>query len=69
MVRIVIIMIIGLVILILKTLLAFVVFYLLFMVYKDFKGRMDLNFYEKQGITVAVGARRFYLGNIVDVIN
>ena len=62
-------MIIGLFILVLKTLLAFVAFYLLFMVYKDFMARRDLDFYEKQGITVALGSRRFFVGNIPDVFN
>ena len=61
-------MIVGFIFLLLKIFLAFVVFFGLWVCYKHFKAMQDIKRFEAQGAVTIPGARRFFFGNIIDLI-
>lgn len=61
-------MFLQIVLLLCKALVSLILLYFAVITWKHFKAMRSLNFYEAQGFTIACGARRFFLGNLVDLV-
>ena len=55
--------------LLLKILLALLVIYIVVICFFHFRAVQRLNFYEKQGAVIFPGAKRFFFGNNLDMID
>ena len=55
--------------LLLKVCFSIIGFFLVVFTWKHFKAIRRLNYYKKQGATIACGADRYFLGNLGDLAN